>query len=100
MKKKRSFLWVIYKTLCFYCRRHIYVTTALSFAITYSIVWAIVEREPGLLLFPVIVAIIMVPARRIYIAVDAIGSPIRKMEARMERQETKRKLKEYLNESM
>lgn len=100
MKKKRSFLWVIYKTLCFYYKRNTPVGNALITAVIFSIVGAIVEGEPGLLLFPVIVAIIMVPARRIYITVDAIGSPIRKMEARMERQETKRKLKEYLNESM
>lgn len=100
MKKKRSFLWVIYKTLCFYYKRN----PALGFALIVDVLFctgcAIVEREPFFLLIPIIIAIIVVPARRIYITVDAIGSPIRKIEARMERQETKRKLKEYLNESM
>lgn len=100
MKKIRIYLWVIYKTLCFYYKRNTPVGNALITAVVLSIGCAVVEREPFFLLVPIIIAVVIFGVKKLYFELDAFGRPDIRIEARLKQEKTVEELIKYLNESM
>lgn len=100
MKKIKIYVWVIYKTLCFYYKRN----PALGFALIVEVLFctgcAVVEREPFFLLVPIIIAAVIFGVKKLYFELDAFGWPCKRTEARLKREKTIEELIKYLNESM
>ena len=99
MEKARMYVFIIIKAICFYAKKHMYITGALA-AVTIRSLWGAVSTQNTFwLVCPIATVLIIFIPRYLYRKLDEFASPGVQGKHARQKVETKKELEKYIEES-